>query len=245
MDKNIKQELSELMLNLKRQTDSLLNKDENWHSIEIDIVKDSLRKIYDLVGMNSLGDINYEISDEEPVVIVESDILDQEIEEILEQTEKEFILNFNANQVEKETGLTKNPKSDNSTNERSPEEYPLKPEPILNPELDVEQKTEEVIQEKPKAIAPKTVEKTLGEIITKNPIDSLKRHIGINDKFQFINELFDGKMKIYNESLAELEQLTSLKEAMLKADEYGKLYSWDIESKAYQQFVTYLERRFS
>ena len=91
----------------------------------------------------------------------------------------------------------------------------------------------------------KTAEKTIGENIRSNSIDSLKKHIGINDKFQFINELFDGKMKAYNEAVESLDQMKDKKAAHEFIKPIQENFSWDVESPVYEQFMGYLTRRFS
>ena len=93
--------------------------------------------------------------------------------------------------------------------------------------------------------AEKSAEKTIGENIRSNSIDSLKKYIGINDKFQFINELFDGKMKAYNEAIENLDQMKEIKAVYEFIKPFQEKFSWNAESPVYEQFMGYIMRRFS
>src|ERR1051325_1170887 len=104
------------------------------------------------------------------------------------------------------------------------------PEEIkTNGEMKIEQKEEKKTIEIPdlfsSAITPgpqkeKPVEKVIAkeesvaEKISHKKISDLKSVIGINEKFQFINELFDGNMKEYNVALDQINNFSSLGEAV-------------------------------
>lgn len=76
------------------------------------------------------------------------------------------------------------------------------------------------------------------------PIDSLKKAIGINDKFQFINELFEGNMARYNKTIDTLDSIGNLKSAMEIVHSISQELEWDTEDKAFQQLENYLQRRY-
>lgn len=77
------------------------------------------------------------------------------------------------------------------------------------------------------------------------PIDSLKRAIGINDKFQFINELFEGNMGRYNKTIDSLDSAGGLERANIIITELAIELEWDSEDKAYIQLQNYLLRRYN
>lgn len=56
-------------------------------------------------------------------------------------------------------------------------------------------------------------EKSLADKMQEKPIKDLKAAIGINDKFKFINELFDGNLQAYNDCVAKLNAFASFEEA--------------------------------
>ncbi len=90
----------------------------------------------------------------------------------------------------------------------------------------------------------KTGEMTLADKMNQKSINSLKASIGINDKFQFINELFDGKMKDFNLAVEEIDKLSNFREALDFISTFSKANSWNEESPVVEQFMSYLNRRF-
>ena len=52
------------------------------------------------------------------------------------------------------------------------------------------------------------------EILKTKPLSSLDEAIGINDKFLFIREIFDGNQEPYNQAIQKLESVGSLSDAM-------------------------------
>jgi TolA-binding protein len=113
------------------------------------------------------------------------------------------------------------------------------------PELEFEVKKEEepIGEEDPKSEAVSEPQ-SIGDHLQKKPIKNLKSAIGINDKFQFINELFDGRMKAYNEAIDALEHASNADEAMKLFQKFAAEREWDAENPAYEQLLHYVERRF-
>jgi len=52
------------------------------------------------------------------------------------------------------------------------------------------------------------------EILKTKPLSSLDEAIGINDKFLFIREVFEGSTETYNQAIEKLESVGSLSDAM-------------------------------
>ena len=78
-----------------------------------------------------------------------------------------------------------------------------------------------------------------------SPVSDLKKFIGINDKFAFINELFEGNLSSYNEAIERLNQSKDLNDAL---DYFEKAlhqkYSWNSENATTQHLRNLVERRF-
>ena len=91
----------------------------------------------------------------------------------------------------------------------------------------------------------KQEDKSLADTLNKKPIKELKAAIGINEKFLFINELFDGNLQEYNNSIAALNQCQSYSEAttFIKNNLSGK-YKWEEENKYVLSFLDLVKRRF-
>lgn len=76
-------------------------------------------------------------------------------------------------------------------------------------------------------------------------IDSLKKHITLNQKFMFVKELFAGDHDTYNRALEELEQCGSWEDAqaILHNNYIGK-YNWDMEGEEVSEFMEILTKKF-
>ena len=85
----------------------------------------------------------------------------------------------------------------------------------------------------------------LADALQSTGISDLREAIGINDKFLFINELFNGDLERYNKVLDELNGFTGLLGAQTYLAELQVQYQWDEESPAYQKLSALLERKFS
>ena len=79
----------------------------------------------------------------------------------------------------------------------------------------------------------------------KKPITDLKAAIGINEKFQFINELFEGNMQEYNIAINQLDSLANLHEATTYINSLKEIYRWENETPVLTHFKDLLERRYS
>lgn len=73
----------------------------------------------------------------------------------------------------------------------------------------------------------------------------LRSIIGINDKFTFINDLFEKDMRNYNEFINTLNKIEDLDEARNFVQQNATLHNWDKESMAVQLFMSVYKRRYS
>lgn len=87
-------------------------------------------------------------------------------------------------------------------------------------------------------------DKSLARKLQKKPIADLKAAIGINEKFQYINELFEGNMTEYNIAVNQLNICSSHAEAEVYLNTLRELYKWDKESETAIAFSELVERRF-
>ena len=90
-----------------------------------------------------------------------------------------------------------------------------------------------------------TVEaESLAEKLGKSPIDDLKKAIALNQKFLFINELFNGQEPSYQEAIAEINAMPSLEDAWNYLQLNHQASEWNREDEAVEQFAVLLQRRF-
>lgn len=87
-------------------------------------------------------------------------------------------------------------------------------------------------------------DKSIAAKLLLKPIKDLKSAIGINDKFKFMNELFEGNMNEYNQAIDALNNFSSELEAMECLDSLFLVYKWKNDSDAYTEFRNYIIRRY-
>ncbi|MEI6884778.1 MAG: hypothetical protein WCO02_09835 [Bacteroidota bacterium] len=85
-------------------------------------------------------------------------------------------------------------------------------------------------------------EKSLGPKLSGH--ESFKASIGINDKFMFINELFDGNLREYNESIETLGGFKTLPQAQEYLDLLRRRYNWNSSLPAFRKIKEKVENRF-
>ncbi len=89
-------------------------------------------------------------------------------------------------------------------------------------------------------------QEVLVDKLKKKPIRDLSKAIDLNDKFWFINELFDGNPSAFTEALDKLNRQSSLEEAMavIEQEIYPK-FNWEGKDRIRKKFMSFVERRFA
>ncbi|MBE0649974.1 MAG: hypothetical protein IH595_03940 [Bacteroidales bacterium] len=85
----------------------------------------------------------------------------------------------------------------------------------------------------------------LGEKLEHSHIGDLREAIGINDKFQFINELFNGDMDQYNKVLDELNNFSNLQGALTYLSELSVQYDFQKTGMAFQKLKAMLDKKYA
>lgn len=76
--------------------------------------------------------------------------------------------------------------------------------------------------------------------ISNMPVSSIQAAVGINDRFQYIRELFDGDADKFAETVAKLDSMSDLKDAVVYLQQNFKWKKTEVSLK----FVTLIKRRF-
>ncbi len=86
----------------------------------------------------------------------------------------------------------------------------------------------------------------IGTSMQQKPIKNLKASIGMNEKFLFINELFDGDIEEYNNAIDKLNSFDSLDEAFNYINQLNENYSWEEQdsSETIDKFAYLVQRRY-
>jgi hypothetical protein len=86
---------------------------------------------------------------------------------------------------------------------------------------------------------------TLGEKLERLPISDLKKAIGLNQKFVFINELFNKDHEIFETTLLTINNFSSAIEADNFINNNLKArFNWDTSNENVKDFFELVERRF-
>jgi len=86
----------------------------------------------------------------------------------------------------------------------------------------------------------------LFEILKETPVKDLRKAIGINDRFLFIDDLFRGDEAMYERSIKTINSFTIYPEAEYWIIRELKIkLGWDNENKTVQHFDQLVKRRFS
>jgi len=86
-------------------------------------------------------------------------------------------------------------------------------------------------------------ETSVADRMQKQQVIDLRQAIGINEKFLFINELFNGDMGRYNKAIDELNDLKTQQGINTYLLELKVANQWSEENEAYLKFKSLLERK--
>jgi len=251
MSEFIRKEIKELAEIILEQSQKLLDYPQGGPQIEVDIIKENIRKLYE--HMDSLVNANWQSGATARKKTIEEST-DSQVEELLDIAAAQ--IEDNQEQITQQ--IQEQDEVIEEQNEVEEEEIEISPEIVedtketTSDEIHFEE-TSVAKEEKPESKLEDTVatnsvsenETTnLGDHLQQKPISSLKSAIGINDKFQFINELFDGSMKVYNQAIDQLEQSNDKNEAFSLFNKIASERKWDEENPVYTQLFDYVNRRF-
>lgn len=86
---------------------------------------------------------------------------------------------------------------------------------------------------------------TLADQFQKKPVESIHQSISLNQKFTFINQLFNGDSVAYHIAVDDLEHCRSFSEAKeLMNRVYGPKYHWRMNPDEADEFYEIVQRRF-
>ncbi len=177
------------------------------------------------------------------------------------EEKKEEIKNISVNQIEKDEGaeiysLPKPVLENKPVVEKAPEPKNLFPlhfkemeeAPTLIQHTRREKEIHEIISEKKESLNDKLKQEKLelGNTLKEAPIKDLRKGIGVNDKFLFINELFRGDEGMYERSIKTINSFRILPEAEYWMNRELKVkLGWNDSKDTVQHFYGVVRRRFS
>jgi len=88
-------------------------------------------------------------------------------------------------------------------------------------------------------------ESSIADRMQKSQVNDLRQAIGINEKFLFINELFNGDLGRYNKVIDELNELTTHEGINAYLIELKVANQWSDKNDAYLKFKSLLDRKIN
>jgi hypothetical protein len=115
------------------------------------------------------------------------------------------------------------------------------------PAVEISQVNLAEVKTEPILVASEKIEiKEVKDHLVLEPIKDLRSAIGINDKFQFIQELFSGDEKSFEVGIKTINAFKIFPEAQFYIKrELREKNNWDEESNVVKQFDQLIKRRFS
>jgi len=89
-----------------------------------------------------------------------------------------------------------------------------------------------------------TAEKSIGSKL-RLKISDLRTAIGINDRFIFINELFEGNMRMYDDMLGRINTCASLQEAIDVFKHAKDVQGWSDDLNSAERLLDFIHRRYA
>ncbi len=176
---------------------------------------------------------------EKPISEIKEEKVISEPAKVVESTTESESIQVNETEVLKETPV------------ESKQEIIETPKPTTN--IQIEKK--EIKEESSKTLGETLVseKKSVNDIISNNkeskiqqtligkPIQDLTKSLGLNDRFMFQRELFEGNADIMKQTLLQLNEMPDFNSAQAFI---SSNFSWDQEQEATQAFFNYVKRKF-
>jgi hypothetical protein len=93
-------------------------------------------------------------------------------------------------------------------------------------------------------MAPPTGDSSLSSRLQAQPISDLKAAIGLNERFNFISDLFENDLLGYDEAIRQLNGAPGKEEATSLLTALGEKYHWNDSIPAMARFTEFVHRRF-
>jgi hypothetical protein len=256
-----KQQIAGLLETLQEQYLLIKNGEGKIPQIELDILLNNTRKLYEgllqLNKINSASEIE-NIAEEKKIEEVKADMqmgASEKIEIIADmksghdeqKTAPDIIQEIKTEEApEKITAPVDQKIMDERTNAINKTSKPVSKSGSLFEEEPVVANKFESQQTIHDKIAKSKEEKSWHEKLQSQPVTDLKKSIGINEKFKFVNELFDGHLQDYNESIDFLNNCKTVNEAQNFIDDtLIPKFNWKKDSAVYQSLQSLIQRKFN
>ena len=267
-EKNIVLELKHQLGRMMVQVDYMYRNDREMSRLDLDIMMERTRDLYDLLCDYQAGKLTNEVVDNEHVnteINEGGELINRDVEfeietpaDVLKEPEPEPEI-VEDKEVEEEPEVEEKPE----TSDEKPAEtiHVLQvDENDADDDIDdedweddddemfrIEQPAEEKPVEEAKPVEePKPIEEdnSLAARLQRAHVSDIRMALGINDKIMIVNDLFMGSVERYNKSIDALNDFPTLSGARVYMSELQIELQWDTECQAYKMLNDLVERRF-
>jgi len=124
----------------------------------------------------------------------------------------------------------------------SEEEFGLHEEKIVMEQVTITPVSEE--NQRFLARFSKTDVNNMNQILM-SKLDTLIGSFGLNERLQYINELFNGSSEHFSEAVKIIDNQSNIEEALLKTSVYANQFNWENDSETVEEFVIKIKRRYA
>ena len=213
-------EINLLMETIREQADTFISCEGKIPILEFDILKDNIRKLYEKLSLLERLNDPFEIMKPKEQEVIEEPLQSSQTEPASEKA-----------------GLP--PSEETDQNHEVKEELSKPKEETIKFDLFTSEKS--AFNDKLKEAR----EQSLGPRGGPSAPADIKSLIYINDKFLFINELFDGDYKEYSHAIEIFNNFEEKGEAFEFLESLLKDNLWNSASPAFQKLKEIVEKRFS
>lgn len=283
-------EIEDLLNKMSNQVSFLIRKNMPMNQLDVDLLMENTRKLYDTICSVELGvrseELGFDFDDNTDTELIDSltdrlidfvpvpvPVPEEEFEEELipeenpiPEKEADMVWDFTIDNEESEvrseelgiddeedadtdadTDSDTNTELIDSSTDRLIDSVPVPEEKSVPEEEDSGIRTYKIVRENVHTLGDvleQTEDISLAARLQKKPVTDLSSAIGINDKFLFLNELFNGSMEKFNKSIRALNSFSTLFGAKTYMSELQIEFQWNCESDAYKKLNDLVERRF-
>ena len=250
-EKNIVLELKHQLGRMMVQVDYMYRNDREMSRLDLDIMMERTRDLYDLLCDYQAG-TNHHL----PVDEVEDEPVKTEINEGGELINRDVDFEIETpaevlNEPVDETPVGANDDSpvetsDEPVAEDEDEDWEDEDDEMFRVEQPVEEMQETLVEveDAEEETVSEPEDNSLAAKLQRAHVSDIRLALGINDKVMIINELFMGSVDRYNKSIDALNDFPTLSGARVYMSELQIELQWDTESPAYKMLNDLVERRF-
>ena len=248
-EKNIVLELKHQLGRMMVQVDYMYRNDREMSRLDLDIMMERTRDLYDL-----LCDYQAGTNQHSPVEEVEEDPHNTEINEGGELINRDVDFCDDEHEIHHPEMVDRIPdnivdepvKCDEPVAEDEDEDWEDEGDEMFRVEQPVEELQETLVEveDAEEEAVPEPEDNSLAAKLQRAHVSDIRLALGINDKVMIINELFRGSVDRYNKSIDALNDFPTLSGARVYMSELQIELQWDTESPAYKMLNDLVERRF-